>query len=323
MKYVVVGGLSLDHVVNSRGETMLDQFGGNAAYAAAGVRIWAAGEIGMVARRGDGFATNWLDGAERAGIDTSGVTRVPAPHGLHGGMVYDERGNRDDYVARDKVAATPGRGEGATENPLTLHRAQMDFGADATDIPPAYNDAEAVHLAPRYLRKQLSVLRHYRNLNPNVIIIADPITFSMQLEREDELRELFSLVDAILPSEIELELLFGPVDPLEGAKLLASFGACVVVVKLGRMGCLVYQNKLDRVDRIPICPVPARDPTGAGDSFCGGFLVGLRETGDPVEAAVYGTVSSSFVVEGFGADFTYSIERKAAEERAATLRSTL
>lgn len=320
MKYVVVGGLSLDHVVNSRGETMLDQFGGNAAYAAAGARIWAPGEVGMVARRGGGFSAGWLDAARRAGIDVSGVTAVAAPHGLHGGMIYDGRGDRDDYVARANVADSPARGQAAMESKLALHRAQMDFGADASDVPAAYDDAEAVHLAPRYLKKQLSVARHYRKTNPGATIIVDPITFSMQLEREDELRELFGLVDAVLPSEKELELLFGPVDPLEGAKLLASFGARTVVVKLGREGCLVYQSEGGRADRVPICPNPARDPTGAGDSFCGGFLVGLRESGDPLAAALYGTVSSSFVVEGFGADYTYQVAREAAEKRLAALR---
>ncbi|MCC8166228.1 MAG: PfkB family carbohydrate kinase, partial [Planctomycetes bacterium] len=65
-------------------------------------------------------------------------------------------------------------------------------------------------------------------------------------------------------------------------------------------------------DRTPSTPAAPTPPTGAGDSFCGGFLVGLRETGDAVEAALYGTVSSSFVVEGFGAEHTYAVTRALA-----------
>lgn len=323
MKYVIVGGLSLDSVINAAGEKMLDQFGGNAAYGCAGARIWAPGEVGMVARRGEGFPSEWLRHAERAGVDVAGVTAVAKPHGLLGGLVYDARGDRDDYVSRDDVMRISGRGGNADMSPLALHAAQVEFGADASDIPAAYNDAEAVHLAPRYLNKQLSCARHYRGRNPGALIILDPIHFYMHLERSNELRELFGLVDALLPSEAEIAMLFGPIAPEEGARLLGDMGARTVVVKLGKEGCLVYERDSGRMTRVPIHPVDARDPTGAGDSFCGGFLVGMKETGDPVQAALYGTVSSSFVVEGFGAEHTYAVTRDMAEKRLAHMRALI
>lgn len=323
MKYVIVGGLSLDSVINAAGEKMLDQFGGNAAYGCAGARIWAPGEMGMVSRRGQGFSGEWLREAVAAGIDVSGVTVVDKPHGLVGGLVYDERGDRDNYVSRADVMRISGRGGNADMSPLALHTAQVEFGADATDIPAAYNDAVAVHLAPRYLNKQLSCARYYRMMNPGARIILDPMHFYMHLERSDELRQLFSMVDAVLPSEAEVEQLFGPVDPMKGARLLTDLGAKIAVVKLGMQGCLVYESATGRATRIPVHAVDARDPTGAGDSFCGGFLVGLNETGDPVQAALYGTVSSSFVVEGFGAEHTYAITLDMAEKRLQHMRNTL
>ncbi len=323
MKYVIVGGLSLDSVINADGVRMLDQFGGNAAYGCAGARIWAPGEVGMVARRGLDFPTAWLRQAEEAGIDTAGVTAIPKAHGLLGGLVYDDRGDRDNYVSRDDVAKISGRGNNADMSPLTLHEAQVDFGADASDIPAAYNDAVAVHLAPRYLNKQLSCARHYRERNPAARIILDPMHFYMYLERSDELKTLFSLVDVFLPSEAEVHQMFGPVAPEDGARYLADMGARVVVVKLGGEGCLVYDRGSGRGVRLPVYPAALCDPTGAGDSFCGGFLVGLDETGDAVQAALYGTVSASFVVEGFGAEHTYAVTRAMATERLERLRSLL
>ncbi len=324
MKYVVIGGLSIDNVVNADGETKLDQFGGNAAYGCAGARIWAEGEVGMVARIGKGFPQTWLDAAARAGVNIDGVRKINSEHTLVGGMVYDERGDRDNYIARDDMAGIAGRGARKDMDPLFLHQAQVDFGPDAGDIPHCYDNAEAVLLAPRYLNKQLSCARHYREQGGTPLLILDPMHFYMHLERSDELGDLFSRVDVLLPSEFEVEMLFGKIDPLQGARLLADMGARVVVVKLGGNGCLVYQKNGARTTRTPVVQgVVVRDPTGAGDSFCGGFLVGLNETGDPVEVALYGTVSASFVIEGFGADFTFAVSRLAAEKRLRCLRAGL
>ena len=66
---------------------------------------------------------------------------------------------------------------------------------------------------------------------------------------------------------------------------------------------------------VPAFPASAVDPTGAGDSFCGGFLVGLVETGDLTQAALYGTVAASFVVESRHAIPVLAISRDAAEAR--------
>ena len=216
-------------------------------------------------------------------------------------------------------------------SPLLIHKAQTEFGTDASDIPPAWADAEAVLLAPRYLNKQLSCVRFYREGTPAAprqgrpapLIILDPMHFYMYLERSDELRQLFSQVDVLLPSEDEVNRLFGPIDPVQGAKLLAEFGPATVVVKVGSRGCVVYQRATDTVTRLPAFLTNAVDPTGAGDSFCGGFLVGLRESGDPITAALYGTISSSFIVEGFGAQHSYQVTRALAEQRLAALREKI
>jgi ribokinase len=70
-----------------------------------------------------------------------------------------------------------------------------------------------------------------------------------------------------------------------------------------------------------ILPYPARldDLTGAGDSFCGGFAIGYAETGDVTRAALYGTVSASYIIEGFGGLHALAVERSMAELRLAKL----
>ena len=61
------------------------------------------------------------------------------------------------------------------------------------------------------------------------------------------------------------------------------------------------------------------DVTGAGDAFCGGFMIGLRQTGDPLRAVHYGLVSASLVIEGYGALYALSRGPKVAHERLATI----
>jgi ribokinase len=66
-----------------------------------------------------------------------------------------------------------------------------------------------------------------------------------------------------------------------------------------------------------------RDVTGAGDAYCGGFMVGLSETGDPVEAALRGAISASITVEGIGATYALGTTPGLAEARLRSLRDSV
>ena len=95
----------------------------------------------------------------------------------------------------------------------------------------------------------------------------------------------------------------------------------MVALKLGRLGSLVYDTHTNQRRRVPVYSTHVKDPTGAGDAYCGGFLVGLVETGDVFEAALYATVSSSFVIEEFDARYGLRFDRRAAEVRLDALRA--
>jgi ribokinase len=74
---------------------------------------------------------------------------------------------------------------------------------------------------------------------------------------------------------------------------------------------------------VPAYPAKVRDVTGAGDAYCGGFLTGLAETEDPVEAALRGAVSASLVVEGVGALYALDSAAGLAQARLDSLRSSI
>jgi ribokinase len=127
-------------------------------------------------------------------------------------------------------------------------------------------------------------------------------------------------IDAFLPSDKEVEALWG-LDDLAGTmRRLASYGPRVVAVKRGSLGSLVYDRERDALWEIPAVPIEAIDSTGAGDAYCGGFLAGLLATGDPLEAGLRGTVSSSLAIEDYGAQAGMNPDRAEMERRLAGLR---
>ena len=129
------------------------------------------------------------------------------------------------------------------------------------------------------------------------------------------MQEAVAAVDFFLPSEIEARHLYGANAPEEAARAFTQLGPRAVVIKLGAGGSLVYDAVNHRVAHVPAYPAKACDPTGAGDSFCGGFLAGFLLTGDCVTAAQYGTVSASYTVEAVGALTTPQPLRADADAR--------
>jgi ribokinase len=125
------------------------------------------------------------------------------------------------------------------------------------------------------------------------------------------------------PSREEAALWCGEDDPERSIGRLLALGPRIVAIKMGAAGALVRAQG-DAVPRhIPVYPVEARDPTGAGDAFCGGFAARRSQGAGPYEAALAGAVASSFAVERHGSLGMLDVERAVAEERLATLRSEM
>jgi ribokinase len=143
------------------------------------------------------------------------------------------------------------------------------------------------------------------------IVTADPGS-QLAVRSLDEIAPILARLDAFLPSEVELCALVPGAGLADALAAVADRCAGAVAVKLGPEGALVW----DRVARAPVAVpavrVAALDPTGAGDSFCGGFLAGLVETADPVQAARFGAISASHIVTRFGADRAVPFDRAAA-----------
>jgi ribokinase len=177
----------------------------------------------------------------------------------------------------------------------------VELDAHRGELPPAYRSADGFHIATSLPDTQRAAAAEIRRLVPNAVITLDIWTesfFDLAPYREPG---FLADIDAFLPSDKEVEALWA-LDDLAGTmRRLASYGPRAVAIKRGARGSLVYDRERDALWEIPAVPSRVVDTTGAGDAYCGGFLAGLVETGDPLEAGLRGTVSASLAVQDHGA----------------------
>lgn len=298
---VTVGELTVDDVVVEGGEVDWQQAGGGALYSAVGATVWSA-DVGLSSAVGDDYPQELLDGLSAAGLDLRGVLRSPQTRSLGLWLLYESDGTRRQVQ----------KARGGTFDELdALRPSPAECGLD-----PA-----AVHVAPQSSAGQLRVLDQLRG--QDVLVTLD-LLIEPYIDRTPYLSgAALAGVDAFLPSAQEVVDVWGHEDTLELGRWLAAHGSdALLAVKRGAAGVDVLVE--GAVVRVPTVVEDLRDPTGAGDAFCGGFLAGLLETRDPVEAAVRGVVSASFVCETRGALAALAhIDPDTAQRRAQAARRGL
>ena len=303
--YLVFGHLLVEDTVMPGGERALGRLGGDAVYATVGAHIWTD-RVASVGRVGHNFPREHIAALERAGYETAGL--VPCEHNtLRLWVHYDERGGRE-YTFRDDSGTYAELTVSPQEVPAQLAR-----------------DLVGCHVAPVPFEQQEALVRWARDRARCVTV--DP-HYEWMRGHAEAWRRLLPLVDVFLPSREEAEDLLGHWRGAEAAaRALADWGASVVCLKLGSDGAFVHERASGRAWRVPPVKTEPTDVTGCGDAFCGGFVVGFCETGDPYTAACYGAVSSSFVAADFGAAHALVVDRAEARRRldaalvaSATLR---
>lgn len=318
MKLLVGGGLRIDYVITADGEVRVRQKGGNALYAAAGARLWID-EVTLLARAGENYPETWLEEFSQRGLQTDGVHRVPGRQEMRTFYAYVDTKTRVDtnpaeHFARVGHPLPPDLED--YEHSLVGQRNQRDnpLRLRADELPEPVDQYDGGHVAPLGLVEQHELAGALRARGVAQVTL-DPGEYEGTANTLAKVRDICVAVDAFLPSELEVELLLGPIELREAAECFGAWGAPVVVVKRGPDGCLVYERDANRFTAIPAYPTDVVDVTGAGDSFCGGFSVGLRQSGDPVRAALMGTVSASVVIEGYGALYALDTPREALDAR--------
>jgi sugar/nucleoside kinase (ribokinase family) len=321
---VVFGSLTIDNVVRATGEILPQSAGGNAVYAALGARVWSD-SVGMVSRRGEGYHEATLELLRREGIDVEGVRRVEGRHRMNVAFAYREDGGRTRHIPPELLDRMDARDRARFFDSSTRadgHLILMDFAPDFDDMPVAWRESvRAIHCPSTPLARQAQIAREARAYvsSRRRWIGVDSPWHDSQKARGKDASVLFPNIDALLPSEQDFEN-YRPGDRHDdvAADLLRQ-GLAALVLKRGPNGCRIYRGPAAEPRDIPAIRVDAVDPTGAGDSFCGGLAAGFVLTGDLSMAAHYGTVSASFCVERPGLEGLLGVSRDEASRRLLAL----
>jgi sugar/nucleoside kinase (ribokinase family) len=295
-RYLTFGNLLVEDVVMPDGRQLPDRLGGDSLYAAVGARAFAD-DVELVTRLGRKFPRRLVRALEDAG-HVAGL--IPTEH---------------DTVRLWVDWGVEGRGR------FTFHDEAGTY-EDTTPVPDEIPAAleerlEAVHIAPVPFEQMEALVRWAR---PRARLLTVDPHYEHVSGAEDQWRRILPLVDAFLPSRDEATALLGGwPGPDEAVRRLAMWGAAVVVVKLGAEGSIAYRPASGDLVRMSAATTGLVDPTGCGDAFCGGFLVGLAESDDLRMALAHGAVAASFAGEGHGAEHTLVPDRAEAQRRLSAV----
>ncbi len=189
------------------------------------------------------------------------------------------------------------------------------FGDFRPQIPAALRDTPYVFLANGAPKTQTSVLEQMKT---RTFVMADTMDLWIETARED-LDELLRQVDGLIINDEEVKMLTGETNLIRAGRRVLGLGPKLVIVKKGEHGSFLFSNYFQYA--LPAYPTDnVLDPTGAGDSFAGGFMGFLAECDNlslwnMKRAMAYGTVTASLTVEGFGVKQMVQSRRNHVERR--------
>ena len=294
MSLVVVGSMALDTVRTPFGEVE-EVLGGAATFFSLAASLYT--KVQVVAVVGEDFPEEHLDLLRRHDVDVSGVQRRP-------GRTFHWAG---EY----------------TYDLNTAHTLDTQLGVFADfhpAVPEHYRDAEFVFCANIDPTLQVEVLRQMRKPRLRAL---DSMNFWIESKRE-QLTEAMSQVDVVLLNEGEVRQYAETHNLFVAARRVLDLGPTALVAKKGENGAVLISPS--GVFVAPAFPLESvLDPTGAGDSFAGGFMGYLARSGDLStdamrRAVVHGSAVASFTVERFGLDRLRTLSREDIHRRVGEFR---
>ncbi|MEO6490813.1 MAG: PfkB family carbohydrate kinase [Ferruginibacter sp.] len=183
-------------------------------------------------------------------------------------------------------------------------------------VPESYQDSEFLMLGNLMPKLQLSVINQMKT-RPKLIVM-DTMNFWMDVALED-LKEVLKKVDVLLVNDGEARQLSAEVSLVKAARKILTMGPKFLIIKKGEHGALLFHD--NHVFFAPALPLEeVFDPTGAGDTFAGGFIGHLAKTKDisfenMKTAIIVGSAMASFCVEKFGAERLKEITKADINDR--------
>lgn len=279
MSLVVIGTVAFDAIETPFGKT--DKIVGGAATYASIAASYFYNKTKIVAVVGDDFPQKDIEHFHHRGISTDGLQIKQGEKSFFwSGKYHNDLNTRDTLVTELNVLA--------------------DFDPI---IPDSYQDCEYLMLGNLTPKVQQTVIERMHK-RPKLIVM-DTMNFWMDIAMDD-LKVTLSMVDVLTINDEEARQLSGEYSLVKAARKILAMGPKYLIIKKGEHGALLFhEGKVFSAPALPLEEV--FDPTGAGDTFAGGFIGYIAKTGDisydgMKRAIIYGSAMASFCVEKFGSE---------------------
>ena len=277
MSLLVIGSVAFDAIETPFGKT--DKIVGGAATYASLAASYFCDSVKIVGVVGDDFPQSEIDNFNQHHIDTEGLqVKIGEKSFFWSGKYHNDMNSRDTLVTELNVLGT--------FDPI---------------IPESYQDSEFLLLGNLSPQVQQTVIQRLRT-RPRLIVL-DTMNFWMDVALE-ELLETIKKVDVLTINDAEARQLSGEYSLAKAAQRILELGPKYLIIKKGEHGALLFgEGKIFSAPALPLEEV--FDPTGAGDTFAGGFVGYLAKVGtinfnNLKNAIIYGSALASFCVEKFG-----------------------
>jgi sugar/nucleoside kinase (ribokinase family) len=291
---LVLGTVALDTVKTPFGSRKY-MLGGSAAHFSMSARLFT--KVNLVAVIGEDFPPEHIEFLRRKGIVLTSLIK--------------EKGRTFKWE---------GKYEGDLNSALTLNTELGVLSAFRPVVSKEQKKIKHVFLA----NVDPDIQRHLLEaMHSPALVGLDSMNYWIHTKRPALLR-LLKKVDIYVANDREARDLSGESNLIKAARCLSSYGPRMVLIKKGEHGVIFYSDKF--IFSIPAYPTEkVIDPTGAGDTFAGGFMGYLSKAGNInalslKKAIAYGTIAASFNVEGFGLERTAKLTLKDVERRLLSFR---
>jgi sugar/nucleoside kinase (ribokinase family) len=294
MKLITVGSVAFDAIETPFGKT--DKIVGGAGTFISLASSFFVENQGLVSVVGEDFPKETLDYLVSKGIDIEGIQIKEGEKTFFwSGRYHNDMNSRDTLITELNV-----------------------LGSFDPIIPQEYQNADYLmlgNLSPEVQRQVIERLEERPKL-----IAMDTMNFWMDIAL-DELKRTMSLVDVLIINDEEARQLSKEYSLVKAAKVIREMGPKILIIKKGEHGALLFHG--EHIFFAPALPLEeVFDPTGAGDTFAGGFMGYLASTGDTSfenmkRAIIAGSALASFCVEKFGTERLTEITKQDFDERVA------
>src|SRR4051812_8752767 len=292
MSLLVVGSVAFDAIETPFGKT--DKIIGGAATYITLASSYFAKKVNLIAVVGGDFPKSDIKMLQDHGVNTEGLQiKENEKSFFWSGKYHNDMNSRDTLVTELNVLGD--------FDPL---------------VPEAYQNCEYLMLGNLSPKVQSTLIQRLKK-RPKLIVM-DTMNFWMDIALDD-LKETIGMVDVLSINDEEARQLSNEYSLVKAAKKIMNMGPKVLIIKKGEHGALLFnKNQVFFAPALPLEEV--FDPTGAGDTFAGGFIGYLASTGDisfdnMKRAIIYGSAMASFTVEKFGTERLIGLSDKDVEKR--------